>query len=131
MSAHEALKEAIREMVMRDFQRSVVLLNAPVGFGFTVRGAPIRFGKKGFPDLFGWVLPTGRTLLIEVKTGSGRLRKSQRIMRDSVLLQGPLWFLARNVEAAREYLRQAIRGEEERHALHQERAALSATAGGR
>jgi hypothetical protein len=126
MSAHEALKEAIRVMVMQEFQQSVVLLNAPIGFGYTVRGAPIRFGKKGFPDLFGWVLPTGRTLLIEAKTGSGRLRKAQRMVRDSVLLQGPLWFLARNVDATREYLRQAIRGEEERHALYQERTALAA-----
>ena len=52
----------------------------------------------GFADLI--VISGGRVLFLEVKSQTGRLRKSQEIFRDTVLVQGFGWALVRSVDDA-------------------------------
>ncbi|GHE05420.1 nuclease [Defluviimonas sp. 20V17] len=52
----------------------------------------------GFSDLI--VLSGGRVLFLEVKSQTGRLRKSQEVFRDTVLAQGFGWALVRSVDDA-------------------------------
>ena len=50
----------------------------------------------GFADLI--VISSGRVLFLEVKSETGRLRKSQEIFRDAVCAQGFGWALVRSVD---------------------------------
>ena len=52
----------------------------------------------GFADLI--VISGGRTLFLEVKSLTGRLRKSQEVFRDTVCAQGFGWALVRSVDDA-------------------------------
>ena len=52
----------------------------------------------GFADLI--VISGGRVLFLEVKSPSGRLRKSQQVFRDTVCAQGFGWTLVRSVDDA-------------------------------
>ena len=52
----------------------------------------------GFADLI--VISGGRVLFLEVKSQTGRLRKSQEVFRDTVCAQGFGWALVRSVDAA-------------------------------
>ena len=52
----------------------------------------------GFADLI--VISGGRVLFLEVKSQTGRLRKSQEVFRDSVCAQGFGWALVRSVDDA-------------------------------
>ena len=52
----------------------------------------------GFADLI--VLSGGRVLFLEVKSQTGRLRKSQEVFRDTVCGQGFAWALVRSVDDA-------------------------------
>lgn len=52
----------------------------------------------GFPDLI--VISGGRVLFLEVKSQTGRLRKSQEGFRDTVSVQGFGWALVRSVDDA-------------------------------
>ncbi|MBS3979825.1 MAG: VRR-NUC domain-containing protein [Rhodobacteraceae bacterium] len=52
----------------------------------------------GFADLI--VISGGRVLFLEVKSPSGRLRKSQEVFRDTVVTQGFGWALVRSVDDA-------------------------------
>ena len=52
----------------------------------------------GFADLL--VISGGRVLFLEVKSPSGRLRKSQEVFRDTVCAQGFGWALVRSVDDA-------------------------------
>ena len=52
----------------------------------------------GFADLI--VISGGRVLFLEVKSQSGRLRKSQEVFRDTVCAQGFGWALVRSVDDA-------------------------------
>ena len=52
----------------------------------------------GFADLI--VISGGRVLFLEVKSQTGRLRKSQEIFRDTVLVQGFGWALVRSLDDA-------------------------------
>ena len=52
----------------------------------------------GFADLI--VITGGRVLFLEVKSQTGRLRKSQEVFRDTVCAQGFGWALVRSVEDA-------------------------------
>ena len=52
----------------------------------------------GFADLI--VISGGRVLFLEVKSPSGRLRKSQEVFRDTVCAQGFGWALVRSVDDA-------------------------------
>ena len=52
----------------------------------------------GFADLI--VISSGRVLFLEVKSQTGRLRKSQEVFRDTVCAQGFGWALVRSVDDA-------------------------------
>ena len=52
----------------------------------------------GFADLI--VMSGGRVLFLEVKSQTGRLRKSQQVFRDTVCAQGFGWALVRSVDDA-------------------------------
>ncbi len=52
----------------------------------------------GFADLI--VVSGGRVLFLEVKSLTGRLRKSQEVFRDTVCAQGFGWALVRSVDDA-------------------------------
>ncbi len=52
----------------------------------------------GFADLI--VISGGRVLFLEVKSPTGRLRKSQEVFRDTVCAQGLSWALVRSVDDA-------------------------------
>ena len=52
----------------------------------------------GFADLI--VISGGRALFLEVKSQTGRLRKSQEVFRDTVCAQGFGWALVRSVDDA-------------------------------
>ena len=52
----------------------------------------------GFADLM--VISGGRVLFLEVKSQTGRLRKSQEGFRDTVIAQGFGWALVRSVDDA-------------------------------
>ena len=52
----------------------------------------------GFADLI--VISGGRVLFLEVKSETGRLRKSQEVFRDIVCAQGFGWALVRTVDDA-------------------------------
>ncbi len=52
----------------------------------------------GFADLI--VISGGRVLFLEVKSLTGRLRKSQEVFRDTVRAQGFGWALVRSVDDA-------------------------------
>ncbi len=52
----------------------------------------------GFADLI--VISGGRVLFLEVKSPTGRLRKSQEVFRDTVVTQGFGWALVRTVDDA-------------------------------
>lgn len=52
----------------------------------------------GFADLI--VISGGRVLFLEVKSQTGRLRKSQEVFRDTVRAQGFGWALVRSVDDA-------------------------------
>ena len=52
----------------------------------------------GFADLI--LISGGRVLFLEVKSQTGRLRKSQEVFRDTVVTQGFGWALVRNVDDA-------------------------------
>ena len=52
----------------------------------------------GFADLI--VISGGRVLFLEVKSPSGRLRKSQEVFRDNMCAQGFGWALVRSVDDA-------------------------------
>ncbi|MCA8867380.1 MAG: VRR-NUC domain-containing protein [Rhodobacteraceae bacterium] len=52
----------------------------------------------GFADLV--VMSEGQVLFLEVKSQTGRLRKSQEVFRDTVCAQGFGWALVRSVDDA-------------------------------
>ena len=52
----------------------------------------------GFADLM--VISGGRVLFLEIKSQTGRLRKSQEVFRDTVCAQGFGWALVRSVDDA-------------------------------
>ena len=53
---------------------------------------------SGFADLI--VISGGHVLFLEVKSQTGRLRKSQEVFRDTVCAQGFGWALVRSVDDA-------------------------------
>ena len=63
------------------------------------RGQVVGIGvTPGFADLI--VISGGRVLFLEVKSQTGRLRKSQEVFRDTVGAQGFGWALVRSVDDA-------------------------------
>jgi hypothetical protein len=58
----------------------------------------IKFGQVGQTDLAGIIKPNGRAVFIEVKTGTGRLSKEQKLFRDMVVSWGCIHIELRSVE---------------------------------
>lgn len=68
-----------------------------VGFDHMLK---IKYGITGECDLQGIVLPKGRMLAIEVKTGNAVLSKEQKIWKIMIEKFGGIYILARSVEQA-------------------------------
>ena len=60
----------------------------------------IRYGIPGEPDLEGIIKPYGRMLVVEVKTGKGRLNPKQKIRKVMLKKYGALYIEARSVKQA-------------------------------
>ena len=56
-----------------------------------------RYGRKGSSDIIG-ILPGGKFLAIECKTGSGRLTRDQRAFLDDVNAMGAVGVVVRSLE---------------------------------
>jgi hypothetical protein len=65
---------------------------------FTKSLIRISFGKVGQTDITGIMAPHGRAIYIEVKTGTGRLSKDQKLFRDMILKHGGLHIECRKLE---------------------------------
>lgn len=63
----------------------------------TERGCFIRYGFPGCPDIIG-ILPGGRFLGVEVKTGTGRLTEHQEAFRRTVEESGGVFVVAREID---------------------------------
>ena len=62
----------------------------------------IRFGLPGESDIDGIIMPNGRKLCIEVKTGNAKLSKNQETYRNVMVRFGALHIVARDVLQALE-----------------------------
>jgi len=58
---------------------------------------PVRFGKKGLPDICGY-LDGGRALFVEVKSATGKLRPEQRAFLERAERCGCKVVVARSVD---------------------------------
>lgn len=58
---------------------------------------PVRFGKKGLPDICGY-MPDGRALYVECKASDGKLRPEQEAFLDRARRAGCVCVVARSVE---------------------------------
>jgi hypothetical protein len=63
-----------------------------------IKGRTIRYGLPGSSDILGIAVPNGRTIAIEVKTGTGRLSPQQKNFRDMILAFGGFYVEARCLE---------------------------------
>lgn len=104
-------------MLERDVQRAVMLrwgahprvrlARCNTGVGWFARGQParkgdagaypVRFNPPGTADLVGLLAPTGRMLMVELKSPTGRSSKAQQTMRRVVEAFGGVYVLARSV----------------------------------
>jgi len=50
----------------------------------------VNYGKKGHPDIAGYIKKTGRTFFWEAKSAKGKLRPDQKIFIENVLKDGCL-----------------------------------------
>lgn len=66
----------------------------------TIRGRLVRFGVPGTADICGIIAPTGRLVMIEVKTATGKQREAQVTMQRVVQAFGGLYFVARSLADA-------------------------------
>ena len=83
----DIVHHAVNEIAAND-RRGQIRQSILVGMGV----------HSGFADLT--VISGGRVLFLEVKSPSGRLRKSQEVFRDTVCAQGFGWALVRSVDDA-------------------------------
>lgn len=58
----------------------------------------VRFNPPGTADIVGLIAPTGRMLMIECKSATGKQRDAQRTMERVVTAFGGLYILARSLE---------------------------------
>lgn len=58
----------------------------------------VRFGVPGTADICGVLAPTGRLVMIEVKTAKGRQRDAQVVMQRVVTSMGGLYVVARSLD---------------------------------
>ena len=96
MNAHSALLKAILLEISND-RYGIRAWRNETGLALSPNGHMIRYGLVGSCDILG-ICRGGRFLGIEVKTGSGRLRKEQEAFRDMIQRFGGLYILARSLE---------------------------------
>lgn len=75
-----------------------------VGAAKDKRGALIRFGMAGQPDIMGVLGPHGRFVAIECKSPTGRIGPAQANWRAAFEPLGILYILARSVDDVRRAL---------------------------
>jgi hypothetical protein len=83
------------------------LVRVNTGVGWFARGEParktdpgaypVRFNPQGTADVVGLIAPTGRLLMIECKSATGRQSPEQATMERIVTRFGGLYVLARSV----------------------------------
>lgn len=69
---------------------------------------PVRFGVKGEADLQGIMMPHGRMIAIEVKTGTGKLSPEQLLFKAMIEKFGGLYVEARSVQDALQAVKDAL-----------------------
>lgn len=57
----------------------------------------VKFGVPGTGDIVGLIAPTGRMLMIEVKSKTGAQRPAQKVMQRVVTAFGGLYIVARSL----------------------------------
>ncbi len=60
----------------------------------------VKFGVPGTADIVGIIAPTGRLLMIEVKSAKGKQRKAQEAMQRVITAFGGLYLVARSLAEA-------------------------------
>lgn len=65
-----------------------------------LRGQFVRFGVPGTADICGVIAPSGRLLMIECKTATGKQRKAQVTMQRVVTAMGGVYVVARSLADA-------------------------------
>lgn len=63
----------------------------------TIRGRLVRFGVPGTGDICGIIAPTGRLLMIEVKSATGKQRAAQVVMQRVISAFGGIYVVARSL----------------------------------
>ena len=99
--AQRAIVQALRVALPRDaiVHHAVIEIAANDRRGQIRQSILVGMGvHPGFADLM--VISGGRVLFLEVKSQTGRLRKSQEGFRDTVSAQGFGWALVRSVDDA-------------------------------
>ena len=99
--AQRAIVQALRVALPRDaiIHHCANEVTEPGSRGQIRQSILIGMGvHTGFADLI--VISGGRVLFLEVKSQTGRLRKSQEGFRDPVIAQGFGWALVRSVDDA-------------------------------
>jgi len=99
--AQRAIVQALRFALPRDaiVQHCANEVTEAVSRGARRQSILVGMGvHAGFADLI--VISGGRVLFREVKSQTGRLRKSQEVFRDTVCAQGFGWALIRSVDDA-------------------------------
>ena len=99
--AQRAIVQALRVALPRDaiIHHCANEVTEPGSRGQIRQSILIGMGvHTGFADLI--VISGGRVLFLEVKSQTGRLRKSQEGFRDTVIAQGFGWALVRSVDDA-------------------------------
>ena len=99
--AQRAIVQALRVALPRDaiIHHCANEVTAPGSRGQIRQSILVGMGVySGFADLI--VISGGRVLFLEVKSQTGRLRKSQEVFRDTVCAQGFGWALVRSVDDA-------------------------------
>ena len=99
--AQRAIVQALRVALPRDaiIHHCANEVTEPGSRGQVRQSILVGMGvHTGFADLI--VISGGRALFLEVKSQTGRLRKSQEVFRDTVCAQGFGWALVRSVDDA-------------------------------
>lgn len=73
---------------------------------------PVRLGMEGVTDIIG-ILKNGRFVGIEVKTGSGKLRESQKNFKNMIQKFGGLFIEGRSVSQVMAEIKDALSNQEQ------------------
>lgn len=63
-----------------------------------IKGRLVRFGVPGTADICGLIAPSGRMIMIECKTATGKQRRAQEVMQKVITAFGGLYVLARTLD---------------------------------